>query len=506
VEIPFFISWRFPLTTKYWDGGPFKDHSWSPHYATRWASASDSATDFFKNYKGLTERTRAFEEALFTSTLPTEVIDSVSATASILHSPTVLKLEDGTFWAWEGCGPNEGCCAGTCSHVWNYSLAHAFLFPDIQKSMRQAEYRTSFNCGPEGLKGALNFRVMIPLGEVSNLWHAASDGQLGGVIQLYRDWRLLADDDYLRDLWPHAKRALHYAWAQWDRDKDGLVDGEIQHNTYDINFQGPNPLTQFFYLGALRAGEEIARHLGDPSADEYRDLFEKGRKLTEERLWNGEYFIQENAFTEADAPKYQHGHGCLSDQLFGQLSANIAGLGDLVDSDKIKSALSAMYRHNFKSPLGDHENLQRTYAVADEPGLILCSWPEGGRPYFPFVYSDEVWTGIEYQVATHLALEGMAKECLDIVRGIRKRYDGIRRNPWNEFECGSHYARAMASYGLILAFSGVRYDAVAGTATASPLQPQKQFKSFFCTPQGWGQVVVGDGQTRFDLVEGELFK
>jgi len=473
VEIPFFISWRFPNAVKYWDTeGPHKSYAWTPYYATRWTSATEVANDFFQNFETLTQNTRAFEEALFTSTLPTEVIESVSATASILHSPTVLQLQDGTFWAWEGCGPDQGCCAGTCNHVWNYALSHAYLFPEMQKSMRRTEYKNAFNCGPMGRQGALNFRVMIPLGAEAPLWHAASDGQLGGVVQLYRDWQLLKDDDYLRELWPSAKRALEFAWVQWDRDKDGLVDGD-QHNTYDINFQGPNPLTQFFYLAALRAGEEICRHLNDPTADEYRRLYESGRTLTEQRLWNGEFFIQENPYTEPDAPKYQHGHGCLSDQLFGQLAASIAGLGHLVDPKLIQGALASMYRYNFKDPLGDHENLQRVYAVADEPGLVLCSWPKGGRPFFPFVYSDEVWTGIEYQVATHLALEGMKEECLNIVRGIRKRYDGTRRNPWNEFECGSHYARAMAAYGLLLAFA-----------------PEAE-RCFYCTPRGWGSALGG---------------
>ena len=84
-------------------------------------------------------------------------------------------------------------------------------------------------------------------------------------------------------------------------------------------------------------------------------------------------------------------------------------------------------------------------AFADEAGLLLCTWPEGGMPFYPFVYSDEVWTGIEYQVASHLAFEGLEEEARAVLRGIRQRYDGVRRNPWNEFECGSHYARALAS-------------------------------------------------------------
>lgn len=500
VEIPFFISWSFPTSIKYWDSDEYKGHTWTPHYATQFPTALDAANGFFSNYESLKDRTLSFEDAFFTSDLPSNVLLSVSANNSILHTPTVLRLEDGMFWAWEGCGPDQGCCAGTCSHVWNYALAHAYLFPEIQKSMRRAEYKHSFNCGPVGKQGALNFRVMIPLGAESTLWHAASDGQLGGVVQLYRDWRLTGDDEYLKELWPSAKQALEFSWVQWDRDRDGLVDGD-QHNTYDINFQGPNPLTQFFYLAALRSGEEICRHLGDSvTADEYRRLYESGRELTEQRLFNGEFFIQERAYDDDSAPKYQHGKGCLSDQLFGQLSAMVAGLGDLVDPKLVSKALAAMYEHNFKAELGDHENLQRVYAFADEPGLILCSWPSGGRPHFPFVYSDEVWTGIEYQVATHFAFNGMEKEALDIVNGIRKRYDGTRRNPWNEFECGSHYARAMASYGLMLALPGLRYDAVRKSA-----ELDKKGRFFFSTPHGWGQAVrIGD-ETKFEMREGRLF-
>ncbi len=342
--------------------------------------------------------------------------------------------------------------------------------------------------------------MQIPLGVQGYLWHAASDGQLGGIVQLYRDWRLSGDDARLKDLWPHAKKALGYAWVEWDRDKDGLVDGN-QHNTYDINFQGGNPLTQFFYLAALRATEEIATHLGETDvAKECKRLFESGRKLTMEKLWNGVFFIQTFPCIGPDAPKYQHGLGCLSDQVFGQQAASLAGLGDLVDPKLIKQALQAIVKHNFLSPLGEHENVQRVYAVPDETGLILCSWPNGGRPDFPFPYSDEVWTGIEYQVAAHLALAGLTDECLAIVNGIRKRHDGTRRNPFNEFECGSHYARAMASYSVFLALAGTDYDGRTRSLTVNPgVEVKGEFQTFVCTPHGWG-VAKGTGTPKFEVL------
>jgi uncharacterized protein (DUF608 family) len=249
--------------------------------------------------------------------------------------------------------------------------------------------------------------------------------------------------------------------VQWDRDQDGLVDGDM-HNTYDINFQGPNPLGQFFYLAALRAGAAMAEALSDSeTANRYNELATAGAKLAEAKLWNGDYYEQRLEQFEGQPPKYQHGTGCLSDQLFGILCARVAEINDLANPDNVKSALQAIFRENFRRPIGDHINLQRSYVARDEAGLLLCSWPQGGKLEFPFVYSDEVWTGIEYQVATHLAYEGLTDEALTIIRAIATRHDGRRRNPYNEVECGSHYARALASYGLLLAWpvTGPRFHA-----------------------------------------------
>lgn len=495
VVLPFAFTWSFPTATKYWaDKNDAPTDSWTPYYATQWPDAWAAAQEYWVRQAELDRMTLAFGDALHQSTLPEVVVESVGATLTTLRTPTCLRLEDGTFWAWEGCSPKDGCCAGTCSHVWNYATAHAWLFPEIARSIRETEYTYAFNCGPLGQEGALDFRVPIPLKQETKLWHAASDGQLGGVMQLYRDWRISGDEETLKRLWPAAKRALEFAWVQWDRDRDGLVEGD-QHNTYDINFQGPNPLTQFMYLGALKAGAEIGRHLGDPSRETYEELYQKGRAKAEAELWNGEYFIQTNDCLKEDAPKYQHGVGCLSDQLFGALCAKVSGLGDLADPEKTRIALANIFRNNFRAPLGAHENLQRVFAFRDEAGLLLCSWPNGGRPAFPFVYSDEVWTGIEYQVAAHLAFEGMFDEALRILNAIRERFDGRRRNPYNEYECGSHYARALASWSVYLAFSGFRHDAVSEATSFEPYDATgEDVECFYCTESTWGRALFSQGQ------------
>lgn len=514
VELPFVIAWSFPLAEKYW-GQPQGEqqpppHRWTPYYATKYPTAWDAVETFLADRAKLTARSRAFEHALFDSTLPPEVIESVANTASILHSPTVLRLEDGTMWAWEGCFAKSGCCPGSCTHVWNYALTQAFLFPALHRTMRRSEYEHSFEAGEYGAKGAIAFRIPLPLSEQVTFsdgkrHHAAADGQLGGVVQLYRDWRFCGDDDYLRHMWPAAKKALEYAWHQWDTDRDGLIDGD-QHNTYDINFQGPNPLTQCFYLAALTAGARMARYLGDDaSAAEYERVAAEGRRKTREHLFNGEFLIQTFDCLAPDAPKYQLGRGCLTDQVFGQLAAHVAGLGYILDQDIIRSCVAAIFRCNFRDPLDDHANCQRIYAVSDESGLLLCSWPNGGRPRFPFPYSDEVWTGIEYQAATHMVYEGMVDEALRIVRAIRVRHDGTRRNPYDEFECGHHYARALASWGLLLALSGFRYDAVDKTITVTPRGPRaRDMRCLFTTGSAWGTFHYDGRSLTLDVAEGSL--
>lgn len=502
VEMPLLVAWCFPNAVKQWgDEQQAKGATWTRWYATQWPTAWEAATEFFARKEELRARSMEFSRALYSSTLPEEVVESVAATATTLRSPTCDRLEDGTFWAWEGCSANAGCCEGSCSHVWNYALTHVFLFPKLQESMLSSHLRYGSLCGPQGAKGALNFRIPLPLGSPSPLSNAASDGQLGLLVQLYRHWKQTGDERYLADHWPLAKLAMKYAWVQWDRDQDGLVDGDM-HNTYDINFQGPNPLTQFFYLGALRACTEIAEHLGEDSS-RYQELFRAGSALAEEKLWNGKWFVQTTDCLAPDAPKYQQGVGCLSDQLFGQLTAHVAGLGYLADPDLVAQALDSVFQHNFLDPLDDHENLQRVYAVGDESGLILCSWPEGGRPEFPFPYSDEVWTGIEYQVASALAFEGRVDESLRIARAARARHDGRRRNPFNEFECGSHYARALASYGLLLALSGFTWDATTGEWSVKPrFNSDQPFRCLYCTPQGWGIAHSAEGSAWLEQLGG----
>lgn len=476
----FYLTWYFPNFEKYWGEACCEKRAvWRNYYAGQFSDAFEVARKLHAKEPELRAASMSFHDALFSSTLPPYVLDAVSSQMAILKTATCLRLPDGTFYGFEGCSPTGGCCEGSCTHVWNYQQALAFLFPSLERSMRSADYRHNMRAD-----GGMCFRLQLPLGSSPNDFHACGDGQMGGVIKTYRDWKISGDDAWLKSLWPSVQRALEYAWVQWDADRDGVIDG-VQHNTYDIEFIGPNPLIEAFYLGALVAGAEMAEYLGESDkAAQYRAVYEKGRAWTDRHLFNGEYYIQR--YDPEKAPRFQFGQGCLSDQMLGQWLTQIAGLGYILDRDHVRAALRSVFRYNWKDQLWDHANAQRVYAMYDEAGLVLCTWPHGKRPAVPFPYSDEVWTGFEYQVASHLIMEDMLLEGLRIVKGARDRHDGIRRNPWNEFECGNHYARAMSSYGLLLALSGFTYDKGAGRIGFNPKVNRDKFSCFWALDGCWG--------------------
>jgi len=505
VRVPVWIVWHIPNFEMHWSPAEPKP-VWKNYYATLHSDAVAVAEYVAQHIARLEADTRTFADALWSSTLPEPVLDAVSSQLSILKTTTCLRLTDGTFYGFEGCNPQHGCCEGTCTHVWNYAQALPYLFPSLERSIREKDYAINLH-----KDGHMTFRMPLPLGTIPEpTFHAAADGQMGGILKVYRDWQICGDDAWLRSLWPSVKRALEYAWVQWDRDKDGVMEG-VQHNTYDIEFHGPNTMMGSFYLGALRAAEEMARYLGEhDKAQEYRRIFESGRAWMDQHLFNGEYYIQQvrpaspDMSTDPnspDFPRYQLGTGCLSDQLIGQWYARMLQLGDLFDPTHVRKALQSVFRYNWRSELWEHATSQRIYALNDEAGLLLATWPQGGRPLFPFPYSDEVWTGIEYQVASHLIYEGFIEEGLAIVKGARDRHTGERRNPWNEFECGNHYARAMSSYALLLALSDFFYSAPQGLLRFAPRIDPHDFACFFSVDSGWGMVkqTFGAGYRRAEV-------
>ncbi|MBS1702052.1 MAG: hypothetical protein JST12_10355 [Armatimonadetes bacterium] len=496
--------------------------TWHPWYATQWKDAADVSIYVLDHLESLRIRTEAFADAIHGSTLPKIVTDAIASNLAIVKSPTVLRQSSGNMWAWEGCFVNSGCCHGSCTHVWNYAQAFPHLFPALERTLREQEYIRSMDP-----KGHINFRSALPDNPTSHDFHAASDGQLGGILKLYRDWHISGDTEWMKKLYPLAKRSLDYCIETWDPDHQGALF-EPHHNTYDIEFWGPDGMCSSIYIGALCAMAEMGEAAGDGSSSEYHAIAEKGAKYLDSNLFNGDYYehhvqwenLRDSSFSELlakipndtdddvdrllkkEGPKYQYGTGCLSDGVIGAWMARLYGVETPLSQKNVRHHLSSIFRFNFKKDLFEHACLQRPgYALGHESGLLLCTWPRGGKPTLPFVYSDEVWTGIEYQVASHCLCEGLIDEGMHIVEAARGRYDGHVRNPFNEYECGSYYARAMASYALLQAVTGFWYSAVTGELR---IDASKPMRTFFSAASGFGTISVKGGKVTVSMIEGSL--
>lgn len=526
----FLVSWSFPEIYNYWNPEPDGKTWWKNYYAALFVDSDETACYCMKNWDRLEELTRLFTRTLHDSTFPEAVIDAISANLSVLKSPTVLRLQDGTFYGFEGCLENEGSCEGSCTHVWNYAYALPFLFPDLERSMRQADFRYN-----QHEDGRMSFRLQLPPGREPWGFLSCVDGQMGGVIKTYREWKFSGDDAWLKELWPSVKRSLEYAWSEenpnrWDPEKSGVIWGR-QHHTLDMELFGPNSWLTGFYLTALKAAAEMSGYLGEEGdAAQYREMFEKGKEWTDQNLFHGGFYGQNVDLTdrmllsgygavlekdywneEAGEVKYQIGAGCMIDQVIAGWHAAMCGLGEIFDKKQEKAALASLYRNNFKQ-MKEVENLWRNFAVDEERGLLICTWPEGKKPKIPLTYSTECMTGFEYQAACHMLLAGLKKEGISIVEAIRERYDGFRRNPWNEMECGSNYARSMASYSLLPALSGFSWDGRRKGMGFAPIELEEseegrrkqEFSSFWSFQKAWGRVVISEEQMKIFVLYGEL--
>ena len=501
---------------------PAPNETYRPWYSSKFDNIGEVASFWLKNYADLKAKSQSFSDAFYASTLPDEVLEAVSANLAIIKSPTVLRQYDGRLWGWEGCNDNNGCCDGSCTHVWNYAQAIPHLFPAMERTLRETEF-----CISQNREGHQVFRSALPVRPVVHTFHSAADGQLGGIMKAYREWRISGNTNWLKGMFPNIRHSMDYCIRVWDPRKTGALE-EPHHNTYDIEFWGPNGMCTSFYAGALQAITLMGKALNE-DVSLYESLLAKSKTYMETKLYDGEYFIQDIRWKDLDSPdptkaqsfhstyskeaveilekegpKYQYGKGCLSDGVLGSWMSLVCGMPEVFDREKIISHLVSIHKYNLKPDLSDHANPQRpTYAMGDDGGLLLCSWPKGGKLQLPFVYSDEVWTGIEYQVASHLMFEGEVEKGLEIVRICRSRYDGRIRDPFNEYECGSYYARAMASYGLLEGLTGVRFDAVDGTLYINS-RIGHHFTSFLSTGTGFGNAGLKNGKPFIDVKNGVI--
>lgn len=501
-EVVFLLSWYFPNRPLSYKGSEW-NKPLPPNappignmYANWYNSSLDVARQLYRNFDRLKKQTFAFHDAYYQeSTLPYWLIQRVMMPVSTLATETCQWWATDKFWAWEG----VGSCEGTCTHVWGYAQAMAALFPELERNLREkTDYSVSLREDGAVLSRNGEHGVLI-------------DGHASVILRMYREHLMSKNRLFLSRNWDRIKRSLEYLIRE-DGNEDGLIVKE-QPNTYDIAFHGANTYVGSLYLAALRAGEKMAVLMNDTTATaRYRKIYVSGSAATMDRLWNEKYgyFIQD--VDEKEYPEHQYGEGCLSDQLFGQTWADLLRLGDLYPASAIDRTLGSIWRYNWMSDVGPQTRLhlpERYYAHAGEPGLLICTRPFTPHPGEAGVrYRDEVWTGIEYQVATNMIFHGKTEEGLAMVKAIHSRYDGTKHNPWNEVECGDHYARALAAYGVLTAIQDYEYDGPAGVMGFAPKLAPGHFKGFFTGAEGWGNIsqsrIGGKQENRVEVKYGRL--
>ncbi|MBI5685514.1 MAG: hypothetical protein HZC54_10560 [Verrucomicrobia bacterium] len=486
----FVLAWHFPNVERFHHEGNL--------YAHRWPDALAVTRHVAANANALWQRTRLYHETLYQSNLPEEFLDAMTSQSVIFRGPTCWWSEDGYFAGFEGC---YGCCPLNCTHVWNYAQAHARLFPEVGRNLRVSNFIT----------------YLHPDGETSHREHtphgAFADGHCAVIVAALREHQLSPDGKFLKQIWPGLKKAADWLIEKYDSDHDGVTSGQ-QWNTYDTAVSGANTFIGSQYLAALAAAEALALVMNDAeAASRWRTIREAGMKNQDAKLWNGEYYIQ----IPETPPGRDYNNGCASDQLLGQWWAHQIGLGYLYPPERVRQTMRSVMRHNFREKFAGFKQDPRRYVPDDEGGLLICAWPRNDRPKPFMLYSDEVWTGIEYSTAGLMVFEGLIEDARRVVKMARSRYDGRKRdglnsgpggNPFNELECGKFYARALSSWSLLIASQGLVLDGPAGVLGFKPRWQPENHRSFFTAPEGWGlfiQTRKGNEQhERIELRHGQL--
>lgn len=483
----FYITWDFP-----------NRYAWSKeivenYYSTKYTDAWDAAEKIVPQIPALEQKTHLFLDAFINSSLPEVVKEAALFNLSTLRSQTVFRIKDGHMMGWEGVMNEFGSCYGSCTHVWNYEVATPFLFGELAQTMRDVEFNYASDT-----TGLMCFRAGLPLSAACTNKSTAADGQMGTIMKFYREWELSGDHNFLKKNWPRVKNALAFAWVKggWDGNQDGVMEGS-QHNTMDVNYFGPNPQMQFWYLGALKSAIKMAKFMKDKEfATKCETIYKLGSEWTDKNLFNGEYYEQKItdpktfkylnlADPNIKIPDYQLGKGCLVDQLVGQYMAHICGLGYLADERNIKTTLNSIMKYNYIDDFSPLFNNMRSYVMGNESGLIMASWPKG-RLNVPFPYFAESMTGFEYAAAVGMLYEGQTNNGLKCIKSVRDRFDGYKRNPYDEPECGHHYARAMASWASVLAETGFLYSGIDLSIEFAP----KEGTYFWSNGYSWGSVTM----------------
>lgn len=487
--ITFFLCWHFPNGER----GSYSKNSWGRGqwggngnmYTNWWNNALEVAKYLQDNYEELDGNTRLYHKSFYKSNYPHWLKDRISSQTSILKTNTMFWDKQGYIGGWEGISPVGGACSGNCTHVWHYPQAYARLFPEMGRTMRDQSFRFMKDDG------------MIPYRHPNG--HEAFDGQCGEILQSYREHLMSSDSKWLNSNYKKITKAMDFVINTWDMNEDGILEGP-KHNTLDSRLGGNSSWHGSLYAAALKAVEKMSNLQNNPTkASRYNTLAQKALESHMNTLWNGEYFIQ----IPDSIPHADFLTGCATDQLLGQWWANQMQLGKLYPDDIIHKTMQSVFKYNFKANFYGIKQTPREFTKPNEAGLLMITWPYGGRPKPHTSYADEVMSGFEYAAAAAMIQSDNLEEGLTVLKAISDRYSGKLKvdykgawgnwgysgNPFGDDECGKFYSRAMSSWSVLLALQGFIYDGPQKRIGFNPVWQPENHISFFTTANGWGNFI-----------------
>ncbi|MDP4643432.1 MAG: GH116 family glycosyl hydrolase [Opitutales bacterium] len=454
------------------------------NYTNWWPNAMDLAGYLKDNLEDLTARTRRFHKTLYASTMPVWLLDRMSSQLAVLRSQTFWWSSNGYLGMWEGCNETAGCCGGNCTHVYHYAQSHARLLPEMGRLMREQDYER------QTPKGLTPYRHTNKSG--------AADGFYGTILNTYREHLCSADENWLKSQWSLVKKGMDWSIGYWNPSRDGFME-TTQHNTLDGDFMGCSSWIGSMYLAALEAAARMADIVGDlAKAVEWRKIRESGKKLQNERLWNGEYYIQKQGKKRSQ----DYLDGCHIDQILGEWWADQLDIDRCYPKERSRKAMESLLKYNFLTDFQGHSLKPRQYCEVTDGGMKMITWPRDPQPIPGMKYGDEVMTGFEYSAAVALIQNGLLKEGLMVMKIIYDRYNGrlrtegvskVRNGPWgysgNPFgddECGKFYGRSLSVWSALLALQGFHYDGPKGVIAFRPILTPEEHSSFYTAAEGYG--------------------
>ncbi|MBD2260039.1 GH116 family glycosyl hydrolase [Pseudanabaena sp. FACHB-2040] len=503
-QVPFVLAWDLPVTE--FAAGVAAYRRYTDFFGTSGGNAWDIARDALRHYQSWQQQIVAWQQPIL------DRADLPDWLKMALFNELYDLTSGGTLWsaATEADPVGQFGVLECIDYRWYESLdvrlyggfATLMLWPELEKAILRAFARAIptadarqriigyyYTIGADDTMAARKLRGATPhdLGAPNehpwvktnytsyqdcNQW---KDLPSDFVIQVYRAFKLTGETDFefLAECWPSVVEALKYL-KLFDKDSDGIPEnGGAPDQTFDDwRLKGISAYCGGLWLAALESaiaiGETLtAQNLAPGTVPilltQYRRWLESGLNTYHRKLWNGRFYQLDTGSGSAVV---------MADQLCGQFCAQQLGLPDLVSPDCTRSALEAIYDacfvkfNQYAQTQVKPQNQKFAGAQVGTFSAATLGLPIGaangvlpdGSPEDPdSTHQLEIWTGINFGLATFLAQQGMTKEALEITEAVVRQIYGYGlqfRTPEALTALGTyracHYLRPLAIWGLLL--------------------------------------------------------